>query len=95
MSILRALLSNATRCRSSNVSRSVDGLRHLTKNVPAICIVLSVSCGQLKFRIGEKFPGFQAAGGHFVSLSPSAVQISWGGNIDIFTPELRTSQSSW
>ncbi len=116
-SILRALLSNAVRRRSSNVSRSVDGLRHLTKNVSAICIALSVSWGQSKFRIREEFPGLRtafraaslvdillvvshpvsawSAGRHFVSSSPSAMQISWSGNIDLFTPELRTSQSSW
>ena len=36
-----------------------------------------------------------SAGRHFVSSSPSAMQISWSGNIDLFTPELRMSQSSW
>ena len=35
-SILRALLSNAARRRSSNVSKSVDGLIHLTNHVSAI-----------------------------------------------------------
>ena len=39
---LRALLLNAARHRSSNVSRSVVGLRHLTKNVSAIRIELFV-----------------------------------------------------
>ena len=58
-SILRTLLSNAAMRRSSNVSMSVDGLRHLTKNVSAICIALSVSCGQLKLRIREELSGLR------------------------------------
>ena len=103
--------------RSSNVSMSVDGLRHLTKNVSAICFALSVSCGQLKLRIREELSGLRtvfraaslveillvvsqpvsacSAGRHCVSSSPSALQISWSGNIDLFTPELQISQSSW
>lgn len=36
--ILRALLLYAARRRSSNVSRSVDGLMHFTKNVFAIVL---------------------------------------------------------
>ena len=55
--ILRALLLKEARCISSNVFRSVDGLRHFTKYVSAISIELSVSCGELKFRIIEQFPG--------------------------------------
>ena len=50
---------NAARCRSSNVSRSVVGLRHLTKNVSAIYNDLSVSCGELKSSTKEEFPGFR------------------------------------
>ena len=102
---------------SSNVFRSVDGLRHFTKNVSAISIELSVSYGELKFRIIEQFPGLQivfraaslvpillvvshsvsawSAGRHCVSSSPSAVQMSWSGKIDLLTPELCTNQSSW
>ncbi len=48
-SILRALLLNAARRRSSNVSRSVAGLRPITRNVSAICIALCVSGGLSKF----------------------------------------------
>ena len=36
-----------------------------------------------------------SAGIHLVSSSPSAVQISWIGSVDLFTPELRMSQNSW
>ena len=54
----KALLLNAARHRSSNVCRSVAGLRHLTKNVSAICIELSVSCGELKSSTKEEFPSF-------------------------------------
>ena len=52
------LLLNAARRRSSNVCRSVAGLRHLTKNVSIICIELSVSCGELKSSTKEEFPSF-------------------------------------
>ena len=55
---LRAVLQlNVARCRSSNVSRSVAGLRHLTKNVATVCIELSVSRGELKSGTKE-LPGF-------------------------------------
>ena len=57
--ILTALLLIEARCISSNVFRSVDGLRHLTKNVSSIYIELSVSCVELKFLIIEQFPGLQ------------------------------------
>ena len=60
-SILRALLLNAARHRSSNVVMSVEGCMHLTKNVSAICTALSVSCGLSKFRIREEFPGLRTA----------------------------------
>lgn len=38
---------------------------------------------------------FVGGGGDFVSLSPKAIQISWNGNIDICTPESRTTHSPW
>ena len=107
-SILRALLANAVTRSSFNVSRSVDGLRQLTKNISAICIAVSVSCGQSKFKIRGEFSGLRtvfraaslvdillvvshpvsasSAGRHFVSSSPSAMQI-WSGNMDLFTPD--------
>lgn len=114
-SILRALLLNAARRRSSNVSRSVVGLRHLTRNVSAIWIILSVNSELSKLWIRDKLlrVAFSAAslveillvvshpvsawsaGRLLVSLFPSAVHISWSGNIDFLIPELQTSQSSW
>ena len=36
-----------------------------------------------------------SAGRHLISSSPRAMQISWSGSMDFFTPELRMSQSSW
>ncbi len=60
-SILRALLLNAARYRSSNVSKSVDGFRLLTKNVSAISTALSVSCGLSKSSIREELPGLRMA----------------------------------
>ena len=65
-SILRALLLNEARRRSSNVSKSVDGFTHLTKKVSATSTTLSISCGLSKFSIKEELPGlrraFRAAG---------------------------------
>ena len=49
--------------RSSNVSKSIDGFRHLTKNVSAISTALSIRCGLSKFSIKEEFPGLQRACG--------------------------------
>ena len=45
-SILRELLLKAARCKSSSVSKSVVGLRHLTRNVmPSVSYSLStLSC---------------------------------------------------
>jgi hypothetical protein len=57
---LRELLSNAARRSSSNVSNSVDGFRHLTKNNSAISIALSViKDGQSKFIIKEASSGLR------------------------------------
>ena len=115
-SILRALLANASNRRSSKVSKS-PFLRHLTKNVSAISIDPSASCGQSKCSIKVELSALRtvlraaslvdivlvvsqpvsawSAGRHFVSLSPSALHIAWSGSTDLFTPELRISQSSW
>ena len=60
-SIFRALLSNVSIRSSSNVSNCVDGLRHLTKNVSANCIALSVSCGELKLSSRGRFFGIRIA----------------------------------
>ena len=60
-SILCALLLNAVRCKASNVSKSVDGFKHLTRNVSVICITLSVSCELSTFLFREEFPGLQSA----------------------------------
>ena len=113
-SILRALQLNAARRRSSNVFKSVAGLKQFTKNVSAICTALSVSCGLLKFLIREEFSGLEtdfkaahlveillvvshpvSAWRHHTSSSPRAAQTSCRGNIDLFSPELRMSHSSW
>ena len=48
-SILRELLLKAARRRLSNVSKSVVGLRHLTRTFSAICIILSVNSKLLTF----------------------------------------------
>ena len=60
-SILRALLLYAATQRSSNVSKSIDGFRYLTKNVSAINTELFISCGLSKFSIKEEVPGLWRA----------------------------------
>ncbi len=54
-----AVKCSKTKVIKINVSRSVDGLKHLTKNVFAISISLSVSCGRSKLQIREEFPGLR------------------------------------
>ena len=114
-SILSALLLNAAKCRTSDVSRSIVGLSHFTRNISAICIMLPVSSELLKLWIRNKvlwIAFFSAAGlvemllvvphlvsawsagRHRVSLSPSAVHLSWSGNTDLLIPELQMSQCS-
>jgi len=51
---VQKVFSNAVTRRSSNVSRSVVGFRHLTRNTSAICIMLSVSRGELKLSNNKK-----------------------------------------
>ena len=60
-SILRALLLNSARRRSSNVVLSVDGFKHLAKNVSASCSVPSVSGDELKCKTIEAFSGLRIA----------------------------------
>ena len=50
---------NAIKLSKSNVSRSVVGLRHFTRNVSAICIMLSVSTELLKLWIRNIFYSYQ------------------------------------
>ena len=95
---------NVIKLSKSNVSRSVVGLRHFTRNVSAICITLSVSTKLLKLWIRHNFLwiAFNAASlveillvvshpvsawsaDRHMSLSPSAVCISYGVTILIFS----------
>ena len=46
---------NAIKLSKSNVSRSVVGLRHFTRNASVICIILSVTIELLKLWIRDKF----------------------------------------
>ncbi len=51
----------AVKCSKTNVSRSVDGLEHLTKKLmsPPFLSHFLLSCGWLKLQIREEFPGLQ------------------------------------
>ena len=57
----RALLSNVSMRSSSNVSKYVDGLRHLTKKFSANFILLSVSWGRSKFARSGMFSQMRMA----------------------------------
>lgn len=98
-SILRALLLNAARRRSSNVSKSVDGFRHLTKNVSAISTALSVSCALSKFSIREELPGLRMVS-RAASLVDTLLVVShpvstWSAGRHLVSSSPRAAQISW
>ena len=87
------------RRRSSNVSKSVDGFRYLTKNVSAISTALSISCGLSKFSIREELPGlwraFRAASLVDTLLVVSHPVSAWSAGRHLVSSSPRAMQILW